>query len=876
MASLARCLKTAGKAVPNPERLTADAARYQARGMDERAAAEQAIDDALAELDGEYEAVAGQVRAAGGEAPVRSERQRPTSIANEPVEAERAEKGQPARDPVDTVSNPATVEDARRRMAENPRLRDATVQRLLSGGEVTTADMGVLLVAKRELETEREEAGEQSIDESLSQDERDAARKRWDEAEARIAEINFAADRSGTETARALQFRQAMLAKDFTVEYAERKAAVLKGKPLEPAERDALRARYADAEARIKAADQRVQESEQRLKEAERLVASGQSAKKLVEEMQAALKPEKGKTVLERLKAAADESRAALAKSRGQFRSGVDPTDFLHLARIGAYHVANGAVKFADWVSRMKADLGEKLFAEHEASMQEIHEASVVAAGPAKDADAAYQKRRANQIARELEKIADRVAKRDFAKRERVPKELNAANTRAHFLLAEARAEFARLQYEDEVRNRPPLGRMFGKVQEAQNLARAVQTSIDLSGLLRQGGAVSFAHMLRLIVKHPISASRALPQMLNAFRSAEAAFDAELQLKNRPNARLYRKYGLELSESGPSAKLSKVEEQFMSRWLDKIPTAIGGGLLRGSQRAYTTILNRLRADAFDAMYTGLVRDGRNPTKTEGEDIAEFVNIATGRGKLHRSFAGAGPLLSLFFFAPRFVISRFQYAMGYPLWKAMYHGNGRVAKLIAKEYAQYLGGIATVMALLALSMDEDENKDFFNASSTNFLKFKFGETVLDPMSGLAQVTTFGYRMATGEYTTQKGKTKDLRYPESMVDETYGSVLGRFLRTKLAPVPGAIWSWLEREDVTGAPTTGGQQALGLVTPLSVRDVLGVMTDNGMDRGPALVTLSLLGMGVQHRDEEKRAAAIAARKREDKERKTAAATD
>jgi hypothetical protein len=64
--------------------------------------------------------------------------------------------------------------------------------------------------------------------------------------------------------------------------------------------------------------------------------------------------------------------------------------------------------------------------------------------------------------------------------------------------------------------------------------------------------------------------------------------------------------------------------------------------------------------------------------------------------------------------------------------------------------------------------------------------------------------------------------------------------------------------------------------MVLPLSVRDVLGVMTDNGVPRGPALVTLSLLGMGVQHRDEEKRAAAIAARKKEDKERKREAAVD
>ena len=41
---------------------------------------------------------------------------------------------------------------------------------------------------------------------------------------------------------------------------------------------------------------------------------------------------------------------------------------------------------------------------------------------------------------------------------------------------------------------------------------------------------------------------------------------------------------------------------------------------------------------FDAMLAALARDGSNPTKEEGKAIANYINVATGRGKVGKNGA----------------------------------------------------------------------------------------------------------------------------------------------------------------------------------------------------------------------------------------------
>ena len=220
---------------------------------------------------------------------------------------------------------------------------------------------------------------------------------------------------------------------------------------------------------------------------------------------------------------------------------------------------------------------------------------------------------------------------------------------------------------------------------ETMNTARALQTSYDLSAVLRQGGFVGFGH--------PIRAAKSIGPMLRAFASKEAAFRTMNEIRNRENAPLYEQSGLYLADY--STKLSAMEENYMSRFAEKIP-GVGA-----SQRAYTTFLNKLRSDSFDAMAAKLTATGK-PTIGEAKLISNFINVATGRGKIgvHDNVAvGANAV----FFAPRYVASRFQLLAGQPIWSsiAKYGDTGAARKLIAAEYARFLAGQPSFMRWVPL-------------------------------------------------------------------------------------------------------------------------------------------------------------------------------
>lgn len=478
------------------------------------------------------------------------------------------------------------------------------------------------------------------------------------------------------------------------------------------------------------------------------------------------------------------------------------------------------------------------------------------AAHPDAEADARYQRGRATSLARQLAEIQERIRVGDYAKAVRVPKELNEANTKAAYAVQQAKEVFLRHQFEAEMARRSPLRKILGGAQEALNLARAVMTSFDLSAVLRQGGFISLGN--------PVRAAKAFMPMLRAFASKEGEFKVKHDIETDPLYALSKSAGLELTDTGSGLNLSKLEEAFMSRWIEHIPKAVGGGFLRGSQRAFTTFLNKLRFDSFKAMTHALARDGSNPSMVEAKAIASYINVATGRGKIGLS-ANAATGLNTVFFAPKLVASRFNLLAGQPL----YGGTAKTRRLVLQEYARFLTGVAVVIGLGAMAADpEDDDKPFIGLDprSTDFLKMRFGKTYIDPMAGLSQVTVFLARELSGESLTGSGAVVPLREKyrianlwreEPLTDKPgYGGqnaydVAARFVRTKLAPIPGAIVNLFTGEDVVGNEVSPQQSVTSLVVPLSMQNVKDVMSEHGVPAGMAITTLELLGMGVQYRD-------------------------
>ncbi len=408
------------------------------------------------------------------------------------------------------------------------------------------------------------------------------------------------------------------------------------------------------------------------------------------------------------------------------------------------------------------------------------------------------------------------------------------------------------------------------KIAEAAHLSRALMTSFDLSALLRQGGLAAMGHpemaknaLIETVasIAHTFDSANAkalqgginlenAKKFLATIDSRQAEFNLMAKLTEGPAGELRNKAGLNLPSTDQA--ITRQEEAFQGRWGKHVP---GIAL---SSRLYTMILNKMRADLFDSMVQNLGTNGQ-VTMDEAKVIASFVNVATGRSDLKELNRKAATLNTVFF-APRYVVSRFQYlAMPFYLpFQGGLNANWRVKKAIYKEYGRTAVGIGTVLgafALLGRLLFDDDDKDRpqieLDPRSSDFLKVRIGETRLDFMAGLSQAMVLSSRLASfGTKSSVTGNVKRFykdRGPDGQ-PITHASVLGQFIRTKAAPVPGAIWTVASgMKNVVGQQETPASMAAGLFMPLSLTDASRTIESQGIPAGTAMGLLSTLGVGM-----------------------------
>ena len=364
------------------------------------------------------------------------------------------------------------------------------------------------------------------------------------------------------------------------------------------------------------------------------------------------------------------------------------------------------------------------------------------------------------------------------------------------------------------------------------NTGRALRTSADLPPVFRQG---FFFAMSR-----PVMSGR------NAFKAAKTLFDPELafkmtrEIENRPNAALYKQSGLFIADPR-SATPGKREEQYMENWFETLEETPAGKFLKpaqllveASERNYTTFLNLMRADAFDALVGTLGRNG-SATVEQGKSLAFFVNAATGRGGFAK-FDTALTESAKVFFAPRYTLSRFQVLTGAPAFNA---NDAATRKIIAAEYGKTVLG-TTIFLGLAKAAFGDEVEIQLDPTSPDFLKMKFGDTRLDPMGGFSQTARFLARTAAGVSDTVLGTEFE--------NSSDASFLFRFGRSKLNPVTAGAFELATGEDFVGNDITVPEILTNQVIPLSLEDIGGAIEDQGMGQGSAMWLASLWGIGLQ----------------------------
>ncbi len=364
---------------------------------------------------------------------------------------------------------------------------------------------------------------------------------------------------------------------------------------------------------------------------------------------------------------------------------------------------------------------------------------------------------------------------------------------------------------------------LFEKFKEASyqlgNLPRSVMASFDLSAPFRQG---------LFLTSHPKRFFGAFVDMFKAFGSENAFKSIQESIVRKPSFELMKDSKLALTEM--NAILTQREEKFASSWAEKIPFV--GKVIRASGRAYTGFLNKLRADVFDDLITKADTLGlaprSNPQLTK--EIANFVNVASGRGSLG-SLQPAANALNSFFFSPKLMSSRLT------LLNPVYYikADPFVRKEALKSLFVVLGVGTSILGLAKLA-GADVGTD---PRSADFGKIIVGKTRIDVWGGFQQYIRMFAQLATGKYVSSvTGKITTLG--EGYKPLTRFEILQRQVEAKEAPVFSLITTLLKGQNFLGEKIKITDEIKNRLTPMAISDIYEIYKND-----PELLPLSGAGM-------------------------------
>lgn len=351
-------------------------------------------------------------------------------------------------------------------------------------------------------------------------------------------------------------------------------------------------------------------------------------------------------------------------------------------------------------------------------------------------------------------------------------------------------------------------------------LPRTVMASIDLSAPLRQGA---------MLIGHPKQFFSSTIPMIRAFGDEEYAKRVMGIIEGDDMYKLARESGIEFTGTGNRA-LQHTEEQFVGKLAGPLKSSLLGQGIEASERAYGVYLNKLRGDVFNSIAKGWAGTGK--TAKDYKDLAQFINYATGRGKLPKVLDA--PIMNAAWFSPKFLYSRF--AAPAQLLTA----SPAAKQVIAKDLAAFVGtGLAVGFLGNKAGLWDVE----LDPRSSDFGKGRVGNTRYDFWAGYQPIARYATQAITGQTKTSSGRIEDANRAETV---------GRFFQSKLAPVPGFMVDMLRGESFNGEQIRGDSnsitdQAAGRLVPLFLQDVASAVAEGGIAGG--LRTLPAgIGVGVQ----------------------------
>jgi hypothetical protein len=394
-------------------------------------------------------------------------------------------------------------------------------------------------------------------------------------------------------------------------------------------------------------------------------------------------------------------------------------------------------------------------------------------------------------IKNEIDKIENQIKNEDYSKPEKkkpiiLDKEARALRDK---LIALKQKRDARILLQE--RQKESLSKKgMRTATEVLNVPRTLMTIMDFSGLLRQN--IFFS------VSHPGMTMKALPGMFKSFTSQKVYDRWFADLKESENYGDIVDSGLAIADS-LNHDLSKREEAFMSSLAEKIPiigrsyikvkgkdVPTGFNLVKGSERSYTMLLNKMRVDVFNYLTDKMKQRGmtfENSPKAY-KAVAEYVNNATGRSDFGDRLNRIAPILNGVFFSPRLIASRINmltYWVQPRFWKTL-PKEARIDYF--RGWISLLATGGTILALAKLGGAEVED----DPRSSDFGKIKSGNTRWDIWGGLQQYMRVVAQVATGKRKSTSGTVYELD-GEGAFGQSRADVVQTFFRGKLAPVPAA---------------------------------------------------------------------------------------
>jgi hypothetical protein len=362
---------------------------------------------------------------------------------------------------------------------------------------------------------------------------------------------------------------------------------------------------------------------------------------------------------------------------------------------------------------------------------------------------------------------------------------------------------------------KPPLSR-GEQIANVANVPRAIMATADISAPGRQGWGVIGRKQFW----------KNLKPMVQSFTSEKAYRKIQADIITRPNYISMKRSGLRLTSLGDN--LSQREEAFMTNLLDKVPG------VRGSERAYTGFLSKLRADLYDdflrkAQLAGEdIAVGSQTTK----DIATVVNNFTGAGRMGKADQSA-PILNAFFFSPRKIAATVN------MFNPTNYLDPRISPTARKEAIKnligMLGASASVMGMSRMAGFEVE----LNPTSSDFGKIKIGNTRIDVTGGNASYITLLARLLTNKTkSTMTELSRDLGGGKFGAMTRY-DVLLKFFRNKLSPVASFFADMWDESDAIGKPFKAKKAVINRLMPIIMSSTIETMME-GDTKGAAIAAL------------------------------------